>query len=153
MFNRDWDRATSQFHKAAEMDPGVPLPHENLGIVLEETGRHGQAIDQYLTAWTAAGENAEVVKLLRETYAAFGLVGFWQKQLEIALSRWNQWHAFRIASSYPRLVQDELAIDWLERGFEARSGAIVWIKLYPWFGRLAQHPRFREMSRQIGLPE
>jgi hypothetical protein len=93
--------------------------------------------------------------LLRETYASTGLTGFWQKQLEIVLSRWSNWHAgpFRIASIHARLGQDEFAIDWLERGLEARSGAIVWIKLYPWFGRLAKYPRFREMTRQIGLPE
>jgi hypothetical protein len=65
------------------------------------------------------------------------------------------WQCFGAAKTDvdARLGQDEFTIDWLRRGFEARSGAMVWIKLYPWFGRLAEHPRFREMSRQIGLPE
>jgi TolB-like protein len=155
MFNRDWARAATQYEKAVEMDTGVSLPHENLAIVLEETGRYPEAVDQYLMAWAAAGEKEDVLRLLRETYASSGLAGFWQKLLEIVLTRWSNWHAdaFRIASIYARLGQDESAIDWLQRGFEARSGAMVWIKLYPWFGRLARYPRFREMTRQIGLPE
>jgi lipopolysaccharide biosynthesis regulator YciM len=155
MFNRDWARAATQYEKAVEMDTGVSLPHENLAIVLEETGRYPEAVDQYLMAWAAAGEKEDVLRLLRETYASSGLAGFWQKLLEIVLTRWSNWHAdaFRIASIYARLGQDESAIEWLQRGFEARSGAMVWIKLYPWFGRLARYPRFREVTRQIGLPE
>lgn len=113
------------------------------------------AVDEYLIARKAAGEDDEALVVLRQAYETRGLSGFWQKHLEISLDRWKGWHAdgFSIASYYARLGQDEAAIDWLERGFEARSGAMVWIKLYPWFGRLAKHPRFREIADQIGLPE
>jgi tetratricopeptide (TPR) repeat protein len=155
MFNRDWDRAIAQFEKAIEMDPNVWIPHENLGIIFEQLGDYKKSVDQYLIARCAAGADTDSMTQLRAAYTASGLPGFLQKQVEIDLSNWNGWHvgAFRIASLYARLGQAELAIDWIHRIFEARSGCMVWTKLYPWFTSLQDHPAFREMTRQVGLPD
>lgn len=155
LFNRDWDRATAQFQKAVEMDSTVPLVQENLGIIFEETGRDDEAVEQYLAASRLGGTTNELLADLRSSYEKAGLRGFWFKQLEVALAAWNGWHgdAFRIASIYARLDQEDSAIQWLQHGVDARSGAMVWIKLYPWFRRFAECSRFREMTHKIGLPE
>ena len=155
MFNQDWDRAIAQFEKAIEMDPNVWIPHENLGIIFEQLGDYKKSVDQYLIARCAAGADTDSMTQLRAAYAASGLPGFLQKQVEIDLSNWNGWHvgAFRIASLYARLGQGERAIDWIRRIFDARSGCMVWTKLYPWFTNLQDHPAFREMTRQVGLPD
>jgi len=155
MFNRDWDRAIAQFHKAIEMDPNVWILHENLGIVYEQLGDLQTSADHYLISRSCAGASNESLAQLRQAYAEFGLPGFLQKQVEIDLSHWDGWHvgAFRIASLYARLGQAEAAIECIRRIFDARSGCMVWTKLYPWFTSLQDHPVFREMTRQVGLPE
>jgi hypothetical protein len=48
--------------------------------------------------------------------------------------------------------QDE-ALAWLERAFEARSGEMIWIKLYPYFEKLYTNPRFGDLVRRVGLPQ
>jgi TolB-like protein/Tfp pilus assembly protein PilF len=155
MFNRDWERAIAQFQNTIEMDSNVWIPHENLGIVYEQLGDHETSVDQYLIARGCAGAKAESLAELRNAYAESGLSGFLQRQVEFDLSNWDGWHvgAFRIASLYARLGQADLAIEWIRRIFDARSGCMVWTKLYPWFTSLQDHPAFREMTRQVGLPE
>ena len=155
MFNHDWDRALAQFQQALEMDPNVWIAHENLGIVYEQLGDHKKSIDQYLIARSSAGADTDSLAELRRAYADSGLPGFLQKQVDVDVSNWDGWHvgAFRIASLYARLGQAEAAILWIRRIFEARSGCMVWTKLYPWFASLHDHPAFREMTRQVGLPD
>jgi TolB-like protein/Tfp pilus assembly protein PilF len=155
MFNHDWDRALAQFQQALEMNPNVWIAHENLGIVYEQLGDHKKSVDQYLIARSSAGADTDSLAELRRAYAESGLPGFLQKQVDVDVSNWDGWHvgAFRIASLYARLGQAEAAIHWIRRIFEARSGCMVWTKLYPWFASLHDHPAFREMTRQVGLPD
>jgi TolB-like protein/Tfp pilus assembly protein PilF len=147
-------QAIGQYRKTIEMDPNVWLPHENLGVALEEIGKDAEAVDEYLKARAVSGESPEVLRELRAEYEASGLRGFRQKQVELELARWEGQHldTFRIAAHYARLGEQDEAIAWLERALEARSGEMIWIKLYPVFRNLYANPRFEDMARRVGLP-
>jgi TolB-like protein/Tfp pilus assembly protein PilF len=148
-------QAIEQYRKAIEMDPNVWLPHENLGVALEEIGKDAEAVDEYLKARAVSGESPEVLRELRNEYEASGLRGFRQKQVELERARWEGQHldTFRIAAHYARLGEQDEAIAWLERAFEARSGELIWIKLYPVFQKLYANPRFKDVVRRVGLPQ
>jgi tetratricopeptide (TPR) repeat protein len=134
--------------------PCQRLPHLNLGLALEEMEKHSEAIEEYLKASELSGTSAEALRELRNAYEAYGLRGFRKKQLEIDLARWKGWHldTFLIAAHYARLNEIDDALAWLERAYEARSGAMVWMKLYPYFKNLYLNPHFQNMVRQVGLP-
>jgi TolB-like protein len=151
---RQWERAIDQYRKTVELDPSVALVHENLGTALEEIGRNGEAIEEYLAARTLAGENESIVAELREAYKREQLRGFRQKQLQLALARWTGWHvdAFQIASYYARLDHSTAALAWLEKAFEARSGMLIWIRMYPDFKNVLSHPAFQQLVLRVGLP-
>jgi tetratricopeptide (TPR) repeat protein len=127
-----WDLAIEQYRKTIEMDPNVWLSHENLAITFEEIGKHPEAAEEYLKAQAASGVNLEILTQLLEARSAFGLNGFRRKRLELELGRWNGWHldTFHIATHYAQLGVLDEALVWLEKACDARSGGMVWIKLY-----------------------
>jgi TolB-like protein/Tfp pilus assembly protein PilF len=147
-------QAIGQYRKTIEMDPNVWLPHENLGVALEEIGKDAEAVDEFLKAGAVSGESPEILRELRAEYESSGLRGFRRKQVELERARWEGRHfdTFRIAAHYARLGEQDEAIAWLERAFEARSGEMIWIKLYPVFQKLYANPRFEDVARRVGLP-
>jgi TolB-like protein len=151
---RQWERAIDQYRKTIELDPSVALVHENLGTALEEIGRNGEAIEEYLAARTLAGENESIVAELREAYKREQLRGFRQKQLQLALARWTGWHvdAFQIAAYYARLDHSTQALAWLEKAYEARSGMLIWIRMYPDFKNIVKHQEFQNLILRVRLP-
>jgi TolB-like protein/Tfp pilus assembly protein PilF len=154
MFAGQWDRAIQQYRQTIEMDPRVWLPHHNLAIAFEEIGNPAEAFKEYLESQEALGVGPEILARLREAYEAGGLAGFRKKQLELDLARWNGWHldALHIAAHYAGLAEPDQALLWLETAFEARSGGMVWMKLYPYFKNLYSNSRFQELQRRVGLP-
>lgn len=152
--SRHWIEAIGQYQKTIELDPNVPLVHENLGIALEEVGRHDQAIDEYLVARTLSGEDPAIAQPLRSEYVKHGLTGFREKQLQFALERWAGWHvdAFQIASLYARLGNRDAAMAWLEKAFDARSGMLIWLIMYADFKNIFSDPEFQRLVQRVGLP-
>lgn len=152
---RQWERAIDQYRKTIELDPRVALVHENLGTALEEIGQYDEAIEEYLAARTLSGEDESIVAELRQAYQRQELRGFRQKQLQLALARWTAWHvdAFQIASFYARLSEPKQALAWLEKAREARSGMLIWIRMYPDFKNILSHAEFQHLARRVGLPD
>jgi tetratricopeptide (TPR) repeat protein len=151
---RQWDLAIDQYRKTIELDADVALVHENLGTALEEVGRDDEAIEEYLLARTLEGENAEIVGELQAAYQKGKLRGFRQKQLQLALDRQNGWHVdtFQIAALYSRLGDANLAFTWLEKASQARSGMLIWLRMYPDFKNLIQYSEFHNLLQRVGLP-
>ena len=154
MFAGEWDRAIQQYRRTIEMDPNVWLPHHNLAITFEEIGNLAEAFKEYLESQATSGASPEILEELREAYKSGGSSGFRRKQLELDLARWNGWHldTFHIAAHYARLGELDAALLWLEKAYEARSGGMVWMELYPYFKSLDSNPRFRDLLRRVGLP-
>jgi hypothetical protein len=60
-----------------------------------------------------------------------------------------------IAIVYVGLGEMDRAFEWLEKAYQQREGALVWLKVvygrrYPALGR---DPRFAGLLRRIGLPQ
>ncbi len=154
MAARDWDRAIVQYRKTIEMDPGVALVHENLGVALEHSGNLHDAVQEYLCARQVAGVPNERLAELRELYVTHGLHAFRQKDLELALAQKDgrNWDAMLIASLYARLLKRDQALAWLEEAYKLRCGSMVWLTIYPYFDSLLPDPRFQNLLARVGLP-
>jgi TolB-like protein len=155
MFAGKWDLAIEQYRKTIEMDPNVWLSHENLAITFEQIGKHLEAAVEYLKAQAASGMDPGILAQLREAHRAFGLNGFRRKRLELELARWNGWHldTFHMAAHFAQLGELDQALVWLEKAYDARSGGMVWMKLYPYFKNLYTDGSFRDLVRRVGLPQ
>ena len=155
------DEAVEQFHKTLEMDPRMALSRACLGAVYELKGMTDLGVEEYLRAYELMGTNAQEVATLRTAYQDYGLAGFRAQALALAEARWNGWHvdAYQIAALHASLGHDEQALEWLEKAYEARSGALLWINLgspracvgEP-FAKLRSDPRFVAFLERVGLP-
>jgi TolB-like protein/tRNA A-37 threonylcarbamoyl transferase component Bud32 len=62
-----------------------------------------------------------------------------------------------LASHYAYLGEKDEAMRWLEKGYEARSGTLLWINMNPQdphdaYASLRSDPRFQDLLRRVGLP-
>jgi len=60
---------------------------------------------------------------------------------------------YLIALIETSLGDNDAAIEWLTKAFEARSPWMAWLKVEPKFDRLRSDPRFVNLLHQVGLPE
>src|SRR5262249_35547051 len=65
----------------------------------------------------------------------------------------NSEASYDIAKIYAALQRREEAIKWLELAYEARAGALTYIHLDRDFDWLQSDPRFRDLVKQVGLPQ
>jgi len=59
--------------------------------------------------------------------------------------------AVEIACAYHWLGDDDVAFEWLERGFEARELWMFFLHLEPRLRRLHGNPRFDALVRRVGM--
>jgi hypothetical protein len=83
-----------------------------------------------------AGKRAEAFAILRE--------------LEERYDR-GESPAFWPAALYAGLGDIDQAFAWLEKAFQARSGALGFLTWYPYFDPLRSDPRYRDLVRRLGL--
>ncbi len=159
MFNaaHQYDRAIEQIRKTLEMAPNFALAHSTLGGAYQGKGRLREAVEEYLKAKSLEGESPQTVTSQRHAYETSGMKGFWQKELELALSRWarDRWHwgAFDIGGLYLNLGQKDQAFRWFDKAYEARSGSLVWLFVgLKADDPLRSDPRFQDLLRRMSFP-
>lgn len=60
--------------------------------------------------------------------------------------------SFFIATVYSALGQNDLAIQWLEKGYGDHEVEMYWLKVEPPFRPLQKDPRFKNLLTRIGYP-
>ncbi len=56
-----------------------------------------------------------------------------------------------MAEIYTGLGEKHQALEWLEKTYEERSTALIYLKVDPVFDSLRSDPRFADLLRRIGL--
>jgi len=90
---------------------------------------------------------------LGEAYAVAGKVGEARevlRQLE-ELSRQRYVSPYHLAYVYTGLGEQDTAIDWLERAYQERAGAVYGVKGSFLFTTLRSHPRFTALLKRMNL--
>ena len=152
-FSRQYDLAIEQYKKTIELDPNFAIAHSRLGWAYIQQGKNGEAVEELLRAGILSGTSTQTVAALRQAFVRSGLRGYWQKELELELakSKLQYVSAYEIALLYARVGAKAQAFDWLDRAYEERSSALVYLKVEPGFDNLRQDSRFAEMLRRIHL--
>ena len=147
-----YDEAIMQYRRASELDPNYPLIH--LGEVYQHQGINDQAIAEYLKEEARSGRSVAELDLLKSAYAALGMRGYWQKQLELLKEKAKQRPArpLELAELYAQTGEKDSAFQWLEKAFEERDPRLIFLKINPSFDSLHTDPRFQTLTRRIGLP-
>jgi hypothetical protein len=64
----------------------------------------------------------------------------------------KDYYPARVALSYMRLGDNEQALVWLDKAYDARSG-LNFIKVNPTWDSIRSNPRFSDLLHRMGLPQ
>ena len=152
-FARRYDEAIAQSLKTLELDPNFAIAHGRLGLAYERKGLYREAIESLLKADALSGADAEELTALKQAYTTAGMDGYWRKSLELESGRVQHSYVspYELAVLHARLDEKEAAFAWLEKAYEERSSALVYLKVEPRFDSLRADPRYDNLLRRIGL--
>jgi len=134
-------------------DPRWTRGHSNLGWANLFLGNHADGIASMERAAALAPGSTMFLSQLGQAYAmtgrrdeALGVLGKLQ-----ALAKERHVSPYHFAYVYTGLGHFDEAMDWLEKAYEDRAGAIYGIKGSFLFKDLRSHPRFRALLAKMNL--
>ncbi len=150
--NRQFEEARVEFQKLLDMDPDSPTWRFYLGWVLEQQGKYDEAIALHSQA-VDLSERAPLY--LAGLGYAYGLSGRTSEAAEILAELMADEAAaaaapIHVAVLHVSLGNNDEAIDWLEKAFDARNSHMLYIKQDAKFDPLRNDPGFKELVRRMG---
>jgi len=146
---REYDRAIAFATQALELAPAFPRAHFVLGRVYETQGRVAEAISEY----EKAGWSAEWVKAARQAVLRGGRTGFYHSRLSALQAPGVRADSLDLAHLRVALGHTDEAIATLERAYRDGEPLLLLITSIEWFEPLHADPRFRDLTRRLGLPQ
>ncbi len=134
-----------------EMDPGFGLANFHLGRTYAAMGRYDQSL---APLEKAAPGFPLALGILGESWAELGRRDKAEEILQelerLAAKQYVGPLAF--STVYFGLGDIDLALDWLEKAFNAHEGACALLGVDPWWDRHRSNPRFTELLGRLKLP-
>ena len=148
-----YDEALQAATHAVELDPHYARAHATLGWAYLKKGIVKQGVAELEIAVSLSPGDTLWLAQLGQAYGMVGDVARARNvlhQLE-ELSRQRFVSPYHIAFVYTGLGEQDSAMDWLERAYEDRSGAVYSVKGSFLFTTLHGHPRFIALLRKMNL--
>lgn len=153
-FQASYDEALEQYQKTLELDQNFSVAHIACGLALEQKGLYQEAITAFDRGMRLSGDRT-FLSSPAHTYAIWGKKEEAKKLLEELkeISKHRYVSPYRMAIVYSGLRETDLAFEWLERAYRARS---VWLihlhlKVDPRLNYLRSDPRFPELLKRLGF--
>jgi TolB-like protein/tetratricopeptide (TPR) repeat protein len=151
-YARRYEESISYYAKCVEFDDGFSAGHTDMARSLEFVGRPQEALEQFLRGVTRGSEPPPSPGLAIMLHRA-GRAGDARTTIErvLALAEHQFVSPFGIASYYAVIGDNEQALSWLERAYEARDMALSFLKVHPRLDPLRSEPRFRALLARLQL--
>jgi len=142
------EEAEVGFKKALELNSGLPLVHEGLGLVYLAQGRGQDAlveIEREPTAiWRLQGQAV--------AYYALGRKKESDSALSELIAKYQTSWAFQIAEVYAFRKEPDQAFEWLDRAYVQHDTGVPETKASPLLKNLHGDPRYIAFLKKIRLP-
>ena len=152
---RQYDQAIEQLRNTLEMDPSFALPRMILGQAYEQKGLYPQAIGELEQAARISHDSPPMLGALGHVYGVAGKKAEAEKILNQLLEQGKKQYVspFYVAIVYAGLRDNDKALDWLEKAYQDRSNAIIFLRVDPQLRDLRGTPRFQALLHRLALPE
>ena len=153
-YARRYEQAAEWYEKALELDPNFDTARISLAECYEQAGMFDKAFEEHLKNKTLAGTGPEIIAAFKQAYAASGIKGYWQKELELTLDQMKQKSVrpINMVRIYVKVGDKDRAFEWLEKAYLERASVIVFANVLPTYDSLRSDPRFQNLVGRIGLP-
>jgi serine/threonine-protein kinase len=148
-----YDEGLKAIKRVLETEPHLALAHATLGWGYMLTGQTGDGIASLERALSLSPESTLYLGQLGQALAMAGRTEDARavlRRLE-ELSGQRYVSPYHFAYVYTGLGEYEQALDWLERAYAERAGAVFGIKGSFLFTALRGHPRFQALLRKMNL--
>ena len=152
---RRYDQAIEQLRNTLEMDPDFGLPRTVLGQAYEHKGSYAQAIGELQKAVSISHGSPAMLGALGHAFATAGN----RPEAEKILVQMNKSSKtryvspFYVAMVYAGLHEDDNALAWLEKAYNDRSNAIIFLKVDPAFDGMRSNARFQALLTRLAEPK
>ena len=150
---RDYDRAIQSAHKAIEMDPDFLLAHRVLGLSYEYQGRHDEAIAEFRHGVELSHGDPVAKAFLARSYAAAGqkeqATQILNELLQLATRQYMP--PAEIAATYTALGRNDEAFTWLNKAYDERAAALVYLKINRDYDPIRGDARFQDLLQRMHL--
>jgi tetratricopeptide (TPR) repeat protein len=152
-FSGQYDKATEQFQKILEMDPNFAIAHFFLSSAYFYKGLHDEAILEMQKAIDLSGRNAAFIAFLGTEYAISGKTDKANEVLDetLELSKQKYVSPYSIAQIYLALDQKDKAFEWLEKAYEERDYALIYLKTITIADKQRSDPRYKALLKKMNL--
>jgi DNA-binding winged helix-turn-helix (wHTH) protein/Tfp pilus assembly protein PilF len=153
-FAHEYDQAIAAGKKALDLDPNFINAHVYLYQAYTQKGMYAEAAEEFFKFQELVGDKIYTdpvnEKRLRKAYAAEGMTGIWKSSVELMREGYSS-DPYSMAEYCALFGEKDKALDWLEKAFETRNFAFVFVKANPAFDHLHKDPRFQDLLVRAGF--
>jgi serine/threonine protein kinase/TolB-like protein/Flp pilus assembly protein TadD len=152
-FERDYDQTIIQCQKILQMDPLLILAYIPLAGAYIQKSNYNEALKILSRASLFSKGNPVIVAAIGYTYALAGRQEDAHNMVELLIEKSEEEYVspFWMAVVYVGLNNYKQAMLWLERAYEDRDGAIIYLDVIPIFDPLRSDQRFINLLKKIGF--
>ena len=155
-FARQFDEEIEQYNRALELDPNFMFARRRLAAAYSAKGMNDAAIAECEKVIAIAGRSATSLGGLGRVYARAGRKNDARRILDelLEMKKHQRVSSYVLAYLYANLGERTTAFEWLERAYEERSYAMVFLKVVLDFDEgFRQDPRFQDLVLRVGLAQ
>jgi TolB-like protein/Tfp pilus assembly protein PilF len=148
------DEALNRLREATQLDPNFYFPHQFAAEAYIEKAMYAEAITEARLAQRFGPTQTVGITFEASALAKAGRQEEAREKLYelLRLSSQRFVPPAHVAFVYEALGETDNALDWLEKGFEARDPKMAFLKAWPAWNKLRAHPRFQELARKMAFP-
>jgi DNA-binding winged helix-turn-helix (wHTH) protein/TolB-like protein/tetratricopeptide (TPR) repeat protein len=150
---RQYDEAIALCREVLEIAPQSWLGHRHLARAYANAGAYDLSVASYRTAVELSGHHPFVIAELGRLHARRGHRAAARRVLQdleqISVRRYVP--SYERAAIHAGLGEVEPAFEWLEKAYDERSAAIVFLKMDREFEEMRHHSRFAALLKKMRL--
>jgi serine/threonine-protein kinase len=150
---REYDQAVEWFQKGLELAPDDPWGYIGIGQSLISEGMYEDGIAELKKGLDAAPGLDFLLGYLAWGYGRSGMIEEAENfvaQLKAA-AKTKDIAPMAFAWAYTGMGEKDQAIDWLEKAYAERDGAIIFLRVPEFSDVLGDEPRYHALLRKMGL--
>lgn len=153
LFSRRPEAAINQCRQIIAQEPRYPISYQVLGFSLGFTGKRDEAMAAFAGFMERSGRSHHALSSMGWVFARAGRIEEARAMLAELHARTHHGFVPPMALAFVYLGLDELdaAIEWLERGIEARDLYAPMVGHLPLYDPLRRHPRYPALLRRMNL--